>query len=125
MKTLLLLAPLLVSTILGNVLVKDIHTSYIGAQDGVLAIDKFFGIPYAQPPIGKLRLQPPQALKPHSTVVNASCPASNKCYGIENYMLRAGSEDCLTLDVMRPSGAKKELLPVMVFINGYVLLILL
>jgi carboxylesterase type B len=118
MKQSLLLFTALSLTVYGRTFVGINKVLYVGAQDADLCVDKFVGVPYAQPPVGKLRLQPPQPLKITTGTVDASSPTSAKCYGIENYLLRAGSEDCLTLDIVRPTAKFDHLLPVYVFIHG-------
>ncbi|KAG9231565.1 putative lipase 1 [Amylocarpus encephaloides] len=51
--------------------------------------------------------------------VDTSKPTSNKCFGIENNLLCTCSEDCLALDIIRPSTAtNKSHLPVFVFLHG-------
>ncbi|PPQ64464.1 hypothetical protein CVT24_008474 [Panaeolus cyanescens] len=93
-------------------------TSPTGVPNGPVT---FFGaIPYAQPPLGDLRFRAPQALKEvgkSSSVVDARswgppCIQRPAVVGI-------GSEDCLTLNIWKPSTVKQgERLPVMVYIHG-------
>ena len=87
-------------------------------------VDQFLGIPYAAPPIGDLRWQPP---KPHvawTETLNAT-KFGNTCPQITELGVFAGpvslTEDCLYLNVftMRTNpaaGAKK--LPVLLWIHG-------
>ncbi|KAF8505634.1 extracellular triacylglycerol lipase precursor [Russula emetica] len=80
-------------------------------------LDFFGGIPFAEPPVAKYRLSPPRPK--YSLSPLRSFNASN--YGFE--CLQQGtadmSEDCLTLNVFRPSGSDKDSsLPVMVWIYG-------
>jgi para-nitrobenzyl esterase len=78
---------------------------------------EFLGIPYAQPPLGELRFAPPKPVKPWTktltaTEYGASCPQGAGGLSAMNEK----SEDCLTLNVFAPTGAKK--LPVMFWIHG-------
>ncbi|PBK90722.1 alpha/beta-hydrolase [Armillaria gallica] len=69
-------------------------------------LDFFGGIPYVEPPLGPLRLRPP-VFKPHldAGVFNASS------FGLS--CLQPGmstdlmSEDCLTINIFRPSSANE------------------
>ncbi|KAL0577565.1 hypothetical protein V5O48_004428 [Marasmius crinis-equi] len=75
-------------------------------------------IPYAEPPIGNLRLKPP-VLK--TTLSQATFDASN--YGPAclqtNLPETQISEDCLTINILRPSGLPENaLLPVMFWTYG-------
>ena len=91
----------------------------VGAKsDGVLA---FKGIPYAAPPVGKLRWRPPQPAVSWSGVREAKT-YGNECMQdaarLRSAPLRAPlSEDCLYLNVWRPANGAKNL-PVMVWIHG-------
>jgi para-nitrobenzyl esterase len=69
----------------------------------------FKGIPYAAPPIGELRWRMPQPLKPWQGILSADKfgPASMQADDVPK------SEDCLTLNVWRPTGSTGPL-PVMV-----------
>lgn len=74
----------------------------------------FKGIPYAEPPAGSLRWRAPQPVKPWSgeraaVAFGPSCPQTDDV---------PQSEDCLTLNVWRPSAASDRPLPVMVWIYG-------
>jgi carboxylesterase type B len=86
-----------------------------GTNDAVNNVQRFLGIPYAQPPVGNLRLQQSIPLNSSFGTLNATTfgPA---CYGKSN---PNPSEDCLTLNVWRPSDASnKGLLPVLVWFYG-------
>lgn len=103
-------------------------------------LSTFQGIPYAQPPVGNLRLRPPQPLTAPLGVVDATqdakaCPQLvvnlnsssllesvagrlvNTPFG-QNTLLGA-SEDCLTLNVIKPpNAAPGDNLPVIYWIFG-------
>lgn len=80
----------------------------------------YFGIPYAKPPIGALRFQPPQRPDPWSGIKDASKP-TQKCAQWDKLMRNnefGGSEDCLYLNVFTPAPDEKANIPVMVCIHS-------
>lgn len=92
------------------------------------AVTAFLGIPYAQPPLGRLRFKKPQPLNKWSGIQNATKYA-NSCYqnidkafpdfqGAEMWNPNTNlSEDCLYLNVWIPSPKPKNA-TVMVWIYG-------
>ena len=79
----------------------------------------FRGIPFAAPPVDKLRWKPPQPVIPWKGVRDAtaqppSCIQNSQDWNYSDYLI--GNEDCLTLDVRTPSMTGK--LPVLVWIHG-------
>ncbi|KID84921.1 lipase 3 precursor [Metarhizium guizhouense ARSEF 977] len=105
------------------------------SADGV---DSFNGIPYADPPVGPLRLRPPQKLSKKLKTfdalgVAAACPQSfvsppdqfvvntvgPQLLDLPLFKNSTGQEDCLTITVQRPSSIKPgEKLPVLFWIYG-------
>ena len=87
-----------------------------GPVSGVEAngVISFKGIPYAAPPVGKLRWRVPQPVKPWAAMLDARAfgPACMQTDDIPK------SEDCLTLNVWRPATTSNAPLPVMVWIHG-------
>ena len=85
---------------------------------GGLQYQQFLGIRYAEPPVGELRFQPPVPLarrggagRVDAREAGSACP---QLAGGET----VGEEDCLHLNVFRPTGSGKSNLAVMVFIHG-------
>lgn len=81
---------------------------------------RFLGIPFAEPPLGDLRWQPPMQVKPwNQTKITTSY--GNSCMqkkGIWN-LLAPSSEDCLYLNMwLPPNTAKKMNLPIMLWFYG-------
>lgn len=93
-----------------------------GVTEAATRVDAYKGIPYAKPPIGNLRWRAPVPAPAWKGVRDArsfghSClqppyPPTSVYFGD----IASPSEDCLTLNVWAPSGARK--LPVMVWIHG-------
>jgi para-nitrobenzyl esterase len=72
------------------------------SSDGVTS---YLGIPYAAPPVGDLRWEPPAPVAPWSGTLQATT-AGNICIGPDaNTGAISGSEDCLNLNVQVPAGA--------------------
>lgn len=91
------------------------------------------GIPFAQPPVGELRWQPPVAPAAWSgerdaTRFGHACLQMGRLYGPgannrfdntigETLGTPVGNEDCLTLNIWRPANAQDNL-PVLLFLHG-------
>jgi len=91
------------------------------------------GVPYAQPPVGALRWQPPAEPaawtgERSATRFGSACLQMGRIYGPgannrfddtigQTLNTPLGSEDCLTLNIWRPATAQDNL-PVLVFIHG-------
>jgi para-nitrobenzyl esterase len=97
-----------------------------GKVEGSLTTDgkvrAFKGIPFAAPAVGDLRWQPPQPAAKWKGVRPAK-DFGSRCIQTGGYpdMIfhdPGPSEDCLTLNVWAPAGAKPGSLPVMVWIYG-------
>ncbi|KUJ19202.1 carotenoid ester lipase-like protein precursor [Mollisia scopiformis] len=98
---------------------KVLNGSYSGVYSDVYDQDFFLGIPFAQPPAGDLRFRQAQSLNTSFSETRNATAYSPECigYGSDDWVLGNDvSEDCLTLNVIRPSGAAN--LPVGVWIYG-------
>ncbi|MBE8949997.1 MAG: carboxylesterase family protein [Quinella sp. 3Q1] len=101
-----------------NCTVKTRYGTYNGFVDEK-GVKTWLGIPYAQPPVGKLRWQVTQPLKPSNKTFDAKkfgASAIQEDDPIEESSKNVQSEDCLTLNIWKRSD--KNNLPVMFFIHG-------
>jgi para-nitrobenzyl esterase len=91
-----------------------------GAVRGVVAgsTDQFLGIPYAAPPVGPRRWQPPAPAARWSGVRDATQFAPHCAQPAGFFGVGSTSEDCLYLNVYTPPHAGNRPLPVMVWIHG-------
>ena len=98
-----------------SVIAQTQQGAYIGHQTIVkgVKVNYWYGIPYAQQPIDKLRWMPPQALGASNGTKDAHIP--NICPQ-ENIFGLLVTESCLTLNVYAPDNATN--LPVYVWIHG-------
>ncbi|KAJ6781354.1 hypothetical protein PWT90_02765 [Aphanocladium album] len=106
------------------------------SQSGV---ETFNGIPYALPPVGDLRLRPPQKLPANytsnidATGIAAACPqllispaddnliaaVGSKLLDLPFFNKLTGQEDCLTISIQRPANTAPDAkLPVLFWIYG-------
>jgi para-nitrobenzyl esterase len=100
-----------------------------GTLDGVRVasasapVDAYLGVPYAAPPLGALRWQPPRPAA-HWSGVRKADRFGARCmqqalFADMKFRSPGISEDCLTLNVWTPAGAKPGArLPVLFYIHG-------
>ncbi|KAI5643915.1 carboxylesterase family domain-containing protein [Phthorimaea operculella] len=117
---------------LSLLLVLEVHSTKVEVEEGwlegsrleLVTKDGFYysfkGIPYAAPPLGKLRFQAPQPPAHWEGIRNASehgsiCIQADPLAGNK---FVPSSEDCLYLNVYTPDLEPKAPLPVMFFIYG-------
>jgi carboxylesterase type B len=95
-----------------------------GTYTGITAnnVDMFLGMPFAQPPLDDLRFNLPMSLNTTWKNSRNATQYGYECYGYGSDQWVLGnivSEDCLTLNVVRPSGYGPDAkLPVGVWIHG-------
>lgn len=97
---------LLSASVLGNQRVKINDGLLAGSLDGTTGIHSFKGIPFAAPPVGALRWQPPQAVQPwkgvHDATGFANRSMQNPIYSDMKFRSPGVSEDSLYLNVWTP-----------------------
>lgn len=101
----------------------------IGSHDAARNQDFFLGIPYAKPPIDALRFNRPQPLAQRWSAPQDASKYGPSCLGVGVALVGYDqntswpqSEDCLTINVVRPSRYSSHVhpngLPVLVWVYG-------
>lgn len=101
-------------------------TTENGTLEGIYAPDKnlkmYYGIPYAQAPVGDLRWKAPQPHENWTGTRDAKTfgdrPMQEKLWDDLIYRSQKISEDCLYLNVWAPADAQESKLPVLFYIHG-------
>ena len=106
---------LAVKTKLGTIIGTIKEVSVFGKQ---MQVERYDGIPYAEPPLGKLRFQYPVPKQPFTSPYEAT-NHGNMCYQVQMFPLEGAvySEDCLFLNIYAPVVRSKPT-PVMILIHG-------
>jgi carboxylesterase type B len=95
---------------------RTLNGTYVGKRLSSWDQDAFLGVPFAQPPLGPLRFQAPQSI---DKAFEGERQATSYGYSCRQFSpLTNVSEDCLTINVIRPAGEPKKPLPVLVWIYG-------
>ena len=93
-----------------------------GNYDTKTGIQKYFGIPFAKPPVGELRWKAPQPLDNWTGVKQTKKfgprPMQKLIWGDMNSRSSGVSEDCLYLNVWSPASRNTKDLPVLVYFFG-------
>lgn len=93
-----------------------------GLFDTKSGIQKFFGIPYAKPPVGELRWKAPQALDNWAGIKETKKfeprAVQAPVFGDMDFKSDGISEDCLYLNVWTPADRNTKDLPVLVYFYG-------
>ncbi|XP_060526949.1 acetylcholinesterase-like [Cylas formicarius] len=113
-----LLSVVFVSVALAQELIVDLPDGTIRGSEITYQNKSYYayrGIPFATPPLGKLRFQPPIPPKPWDGILEAN-ETQNCCMSMWPNAL--DSEDCLYLNVYTPARKITEGMPVMFFIYG-------
>lgn len=84
----------------------------------ISGVRAYLGIPYAAPPVGELRWQPPQPPARWSGTRDGSAFGDRCAQPLSPLSPESANEDCLFLNVHVPDGIGREKLPVMVWIHG-------
>lgn len=90
-----------------------------GIHNSAYDQDFFLGVPYAQPPLSGLRFANPVPINKTFRGTRDASRYSLECVGYGTDQLNYNvSEDCLYLNVVRPSGYDGKKLPVFVWVHG-------
>ena len=90
------------------------HGCVIGTESN--GLEYFLNIPYASPPVDDLRWKRPVSSEVWTEPLDAST-AGNFCVQ-QTYYGIMGSEDCLNLNIMRPTDNADSPLPILFFTHG-------
>src|SRR6267142_3827964 len=111
-----------VGSAFAQVKVKTANGIVEGSSAQSPGIRVFKGVPFASPPVGDLRWQPPQSVKNWKGVRNAT-QFGPRCmqrpiFGDMGFRSNGMSEDCLYLNIWTPAKSGNERLAVLVYFYG-------
>ena len=103
----------------------DNSTLFVQTREGKVhgiagqGVREFKGIPFAAPPVGELRFEPPAPVQPWAGVLDATairdaCPQARRF----NLTEESNVEDCLHLNVAVPTAPRSGARPVLVWFYG-------
>lgn len=98
--------------------VKCLNGTFVGTEENGVA--SWLGIPFAKPPVGKLRFKAPEYVDASDKVFEAKY-YGKRSYGQSeggDYIQKIAAEDCLYLNIWVNADDKTEKKPVMVWIHG-------
>ncbi|RDW95007.1 hypothetical protein BP5796_00770 [Coleophoma crateriformis] len=99
----------------------SLNGTFIGVHNSYYGVDTFLGIPYAQPPLSSLRYRAPQPSNSSWSGAKNATTFGDQCvgYGSDTETTDVPvSENCLVLNIVRPSGFENTSLPVGIWIHG-------
>ncbi len=99
------------------VVIETLKGKIRGVQES--GYQRFYGIPYAKPPVGDLRFQKPQPMDPWDDIKDATNFSSiaPQNYIDESPIKQEENEDCLYLNIWTPQADNRQR-PVMFWIHG-------
>ncbi|VUC23902.1 unnamed protein product [Clonostachys rosea] len=97
---------------------KTLNGTYQGLHLSEWDQDAFLGIPFAQPPVGNLRYRHPRSINTSFQGTRHADTYGYSCMQYEGRLPLNMSEDCLTINIIRPVEKHAAPVPVLVWIYG-------
>lgn len=105
-----------------ELLVDTVYGKVLGKREG--EVNVFLGIPFAEPPLGRLRFRPPRPKRPWYPSIYQAIEFAPEClqsnlFAQHDEDSRPKDEDCLYLNIWQPrKRLKQSLLPVLIWVYG-------